>query len=157
MVGEDHRRPVLPEGAQPGEQQARPDPLRRARQADLPEPREFPSSETGGEIEERRVNPAESGACDEDEERRGHEALRQHDARHRVGQIAVEQTADRRVGPDDVDEKDARHERWQRERKGHDEADEGRPPRPRPGEEVGERDPENAMRAVEIVAVTAEV
>ena len=53
----------------PGEQQSRPDPLRRARQADPPEPRQLPVAEPGREVVEGRVDAAEGGARDEDEER----------------------------------------------------------------------------------------
>ena len=111
MKRQDHGRAELAEGAQPGEQQTGAQTAARDRHGDAQEARELATPEAGGEVEQRRVDRGEARASDDHEERRRDERLREHDASQRVGQRATEERAERRVGPDDVDQQDAAHQR----------------------------------------------
>ena len=152
VVGQQNGRSVFAERAQPGEEHAGPDAGRGVRDTDLQETGEVAVSERGGHLVKCWVDAGERGAGRDDEERCRHERLREDHPGERVGEPSVEQPAECRVRPEDVDQEDPAHQWRKRERELHGHADDAAETAAGTGQRVRQRDPERAISAVEMLA-----
>ena len=138
MVGEDDIGPELTEGPEPRQQQPRGDPRTRNGHTDPQECRELAHAERRRHVGVGARDRAEGAARRHDEKRRGDERLRQDDADQAVGEMATEETAERRVRADEGQEEDATDERREGEREQDRHADRACGPARVVGQEVGE-------------------
>ena len=123
VVGEDDDRPVLTEGAQPRQHHPGTDSGCGQRERHETEPGELGVTERGGHVECGRVDGLERRPGGHDEKRGCAERLCQDDAGERIGQTSIEQLAEERVRPHQVDQQDPAHQGRQRQRQEHDEPD----------------------------------
>ena len=112
------------------------------RQCDPAEAREFRVSEGRRHVQHGRVYCAKCRPGRHDQKWGGTERLGQHDAGQRHGKTTVEELAQVGVGPHEVDEQYAAHQRGEGERQHHDQPDEGRHPTRRSRQHVGQGHPE---------------
>lgn len=98
--------------------------------------------ERGRHVQVGRIDGAEGGSGRHYQERGCAERLGQHDADDRIGEVSVEQPTQKGVRPHQIDQQDAAHQRGKGQRQQYRHSDERGHPTGRPGQEVGQRDPE---------------
>ena len=123
VVGEDDDRPVLTEGAQPGQHHPGADSGCGQRDRHEPESGELGVAERGGHVERGRVDGTERRAGGHDQKRGCAKRLCQDDAGERVGETAAEELAEEGVGAHQIDQQDPAHQGRQRQGQEHHEPD----------------------------------
>ena len=139
MVGDQHRRPELPEGAQPAQQHASKDRAPGDGEACPEKDASGPVPERGRDILQHRIDRGEGRARRDDQEWRRDESLGQHDADERIRQRAMSERAERARIAEQEQQQDAAGKGRQRQRQLHDEAKQGHGAAGPPGQKIAER------------------
>ena len=116
VIGHHHRRAEFAERAQPRQRESRANRRPRNRQHHAEEAAAGMMAERRGHVVEHGVHGGERGFRGDDQEGRGHEDFREHDAGERIRQRAVGEAADPAIGPKQKQQQHAAREWRQRER-----------------------------------------